>query len=417
MIRQITGFYRFRALSLALVLVVHAGCVSIWQASAQSIGINFVGAAGESGTLQSTDIAGVPGIAQPWWNNVPGTTTSLLDNSGRPTTMSVTPSSPCGLGTNGSLEAGPDFNLMRGSLTTCVVGIGFHLTKIPYSVYDVIVYLSGSGYSGGQIFYTSPANFAQPTVADGRSPPLLYSNDFAGAYIEAATNRAGHFYRFSGLNFDSVTIHTAGFSIAGAQVVRSSQEATVPTLLSATLPGTLGRAQFWLLGTELRFDIRLFYPYGIDPKLALHGPAPPGADGPLIANLPDVRCVNIESRICVPLTGSVSVASSQAAALTSDLAYMLVTPQPGPFPHSYTQVRARIVNNSNPTPALRMEPLPGALTFQWPTASREFRLESAPSLSGPWQSLTNEAGIAGDAYSVVVYPEGASQFFRLSSTR
>jgi len=362
-----------------VLVIVAAHLANLGRAPAQSIGINSVGGAGEAGTLQPSDVAGAPGVAQAWWNNAPGTTTNLLDNSGRTTTMSVTWTSPCGVGTNGSLEAGPDFNLMRGSLRACPVGIGFHLNKIPYSVYDVVVYLSGSGYSGNQIFYTSPANFLQPAVAEGRSPELLYSNDFAGAYIEAATNRAGHFYRFSGFNFESVTIRTALFSLAGVQVVRSSEEATVPTLLSATLPGNLGNAKFWLLGAELRFAIQLFYPYGLNPKLALHGPAPAGADGPLILNLPAAVCINFESALCLPVTGAVSVTTAQATTLASDLAYLLVTPQPGSFPHNYTPVRARIVNNSNLTPALRMDPLPGALRFQWPTASREFlRIRALP---------------------------------------
>ncbi len=403
-----------RAFLLIVLMVTHATSLSSFRASAQSIGINFVGAAGEAGTLQPTDVAGVPGIAQASWNNVPGTTTNLLDNSGRQTTMSVTWGS-CGVGTNGSLQTGADFNLMRGSLTACAVGIGVHLTKIPYSVYDVIVYLSGSGYSGGVIQYLSPANFVLPTVGEGASPRLAYSNDFAGTYIESTTSAAGHFYQFSGLNFDSVNVRTTGFSIAGLQVVRSPGDATVPTLLSATLPGTLGSGKFWLSGTALRFEVQLFYPWFITPKLDLHGPAPPDADGPLIANLPDARCVNIEVPRCNPVTGTISITPAQATALASDLGYLLVTPQPAS--DFYRQVRAPIVNESNPTPALQMHPLRGAFTFQWPTMSREFRLESAPSLSGPWQSSSNEVGIAGDAYSVVVYAEGTSQFFRLRSAR
>src|SRR2546430_5582985 len=38
---------------------------------AQSIGVNFVGSAGPAGTLASSDVAGVPGNAQAFWNNAP----------------------------------------------------------------------------------------------------------------------------------------------------------------------------------------------------------------------------------------------------------------------------------------------------------------------------------------------------------
>jgi hypothetical protein len=407
-----------RALLFVLAVVGHAGSLSSWQARAQSIGINFVGAAGEAGTLQPTDVAGVPDVAQAWWNNVPGAATPLLDSSGRPTTMSVTWGS-CGVGTNGSLQTGADFNLMRGSLTACSAGIGFHLTGIPYAVYDVVVYMSGFDNWGGsgRLLYRSPANFGSPIIGEGFSPQFLYSNNFDGLYVEATANSAGNFYTFRGLNFDSLSVLTTSTSLAGVQVVRSSTPATVPTLLSATVPGNLGHAKFWLLGTELRYEIQLFYAWSADPtSLAVHGPAPAGSDGPLIANLPSARCVQIEFNYCSLVAGITFVTQAQAAVLASDSSYLLVTPRPG-NPHNYRPVRAPIVNSSNPKPALRMVPLSTALRFQWPTASREFVLESAPSLSGPWQSPTNEVTIVGDTYSVVVDSPERPQFFRLHGAR
>ena len=413
---NVTCSRRSRVSLLIAVLVAHAASLSCWHASGQSIGVNFVGAAGETGTLQPTDVAGVPGVAQAWWNNAPGVdgaAASLLDSSGRLTTMSVTWNSS-GVGTNGSLQTGADFNLMRGSLTAHVAGIGFHLAGIPYAVYDVVVYMSGNGGGSGSLSYLSPANFGSPVVGQGSSGQFLYSNNFAGVYAEATSNSVGNFYTFRGLNYDSLSVLTTSFSLAGVQVVHSSAPATVPTLLSAQpFPAAWGHANFWLLGTDLRFEIRLLYPVGADPSLALHGPAPVGGDGPLIANLPSARCVQIEHNYCDLVTGTTFVTQAQAAVLASDSGYLLVTPT-NRWPYNYTPVRAPIVNDSNPRPALRMVPLlPAALQFQWPTASREFQLQSAPSLVGPWHGLTNETAIVGDTYSVVVDSPAHTQFFRL----
>src|SRR5436309_9297969 len=58
-------------LLLVFSLVATWHICGICPVAAQSVGVNFVGGAGAAGTLAPSDVAGVPGFAQAFWNNAP----------------------------------------------------------------------------------------------------------------------------------------------------------------------------------------------------------------------------------------------------------------------------------------------------------------------------------------------------------
>jgi hypothetical protein len=204
--------------------------------SAQSVGVNFVGAAGPNGTLAGNAVAGVPAVAQQNWNNAEGSIgslTTLIDSTGQSTAIAAEWRDVCGVGDNGSTQTGNNFTLMRGSLEACLPGSGIAFRNIPYQLYDLIVYMSGpaSAFGPGTLFYRSLDFDTFPPAAEGFSPQVLYSPTFStGEFIEATPTAAGNYYVFRDLTYRDIAVGSIYFPLSAVQVVPVPEPST--TLLA-----------------------------------------------------------------------------------------------------------------------------------------------------------------------------------------
>lgn len=248
-----------------------------------SIGLNF-GAdeypeSPDAGTLQPTDVAGVPGVKQANWNNLRlatgGPETLTADNQGNAVATSATVEWSCpntwsttGRGEeNNGFPAGPDRRLMIGYLDTgnattttiTISGLPAELT----SGYDVYVYcLGGVSGRGGAVRIVNPA-----TGAVLRDYKQITAVANPNAFIEdrgADHTDTGNYLHFTALREASIRIEatTEQFPFGGAPrapvnavqlvaaAITDTTPPSVPQNLKADRTGAISVALSWDPSTD-----------------------------------------------------------------------------------------------------------------------------------------------------------------------
>ena len=228
------------ALGCAAVLL--AGAV----ASADGIGINFIGGGPPSGAEDlSVDNADGPAgvVPQSDWNNLPnasGAVGSVIDSNGivlGATGVSWTSNNTWSVG-NGSTTA--DHILMNGYLdTNSTDPTTVTISNVPYALYDVYVYTDGDNTNDriGSFDINGTAHLAQDVAT------------FAGVYDDATADGIGNYLLFEGLSGDTLAMATpVNFRapLNGLQIVDRTPPVPEPT--AALLYG----AGMALVGTVVR---------------------------------------------------------------------------------------------------------------------------------------------------------------------
>jgi hypothetical protein len=164
------------------------------SASAESgaIGINFVGS--HSMPMGAGETAGV--IAKPNWNNaigpVRGTGLPLMDESGAPTTATVTWSSS-GTWLTPIADGAGNRRLMKGYLnTTDTSTTTVTVTGLSPRPYDVYVYADGDNASTRTAAYRISGSGIAPTTVNLTDPA---GTNFSGTFTEAAST-SGNYVKF-----------------------------------------------------------------------------------------------------------------------------------------------------------------------------------------------------------------------------
>jgi hypothetical protein len=200
------------------------------------VGLNF-GVDQSGAAMQGTDVAGVPGVAQPYWNNFSGAA-SATDANGNfvpsiaqsdqgansYTTINVTWNAngtfaTTGAGAENNMFAGPDQVLLTGYLDTGdATTTQVTLTGIPpeFTVpgYDVYVYtLGGTPGDGGGYRVTGTNGVVLKDY-------VLFTNPTnPSSYVEVAQGGArgsGTYIRFQGLKAPAIIVEATSQSPQGA---------------------------------------------------------------------------------------------------------------------------------------------------------------------------------------------------------
>ncbi len=225
----------FKTLCLATTAIAGFWATSV---PAQVISWNFDGYGDISGPSQ---LAGV--VLAPYWNstylidsNSGAPENNLLDNTGTATTLgaSFTDNSQYGYAIQFSTpaqDANGSYNkyLLNGYLNNGGGGdVTISLSSIPYSVYNIIVYLSSdtAGRTGTVNVGSTTYDFSTmgPAEISGANAALIQTSDMSGA------NPSADYAIFSGLTGSAQTITTAiplYGGIAGFQIVAAPEPSTV----------------------------------------------------------------------------------------------------------------------------------------------------------------------------------------------
>ena len=140
------------------------------QITTGGVGLNFSVAGDASTELSAKSIAGVPGVSQRHWNNLPGPNGrkgELVDQRGRPVSeMTATWSVP-GDDQAWRSKKGREWGFQHDNLTlqSGYIQLGGRLSvaEVPYKNYDVYVYLGADDQKGaGSVTISSPAGGVDP---------------------------------------------------------------------------------------------------------------------------------------------------------------------------------------------------------------------------------------------------------------
>ncbi len=169
-----------------------------------AIGINFVGS--HSTPMEPGETGGV--IAKPNWNNasgaVRGTGLALMDESGAPTTATVTWSSS-GTWLTPIADSVGNGRLMKGYLnTTDTSTTTVTVTGLSVRPYDIYVYADGDNSATRTGAYRISGNGIATTTVNLTD---LGGTNFSGTFIEAA-GTSGNYVKFS--------IHASGFTLTAS---------------------------------------------------------------------------------------------------------------------------------------------------------------------------------------------------------
>jgi len=216
-----------------------------------SISLNFEGGdnnPASANLLAPSDIAGV--VPVPNWNNASGASGSqsnLIDDSGSATTADVTWTGQATWSweqSNDPVPANPNGTMFNGYLDT-VGNNGSHIISvidIPYSQYDVIVYIDGENNGGDR-----PARININPGSTGDNPALdVFTRENAnwnGTFVQAtATNLPGtsgaNYARFNGLTDSNFGIYAEAESfraaINGFQIIETAVAPGLPEIANLT---------------------------------------------------------------------------------------------------------------------------------------------------------------------------------------
>jgi len=214
-------------------------------ASANSIGVNFVGGGGPNSgsTLAATDVAGV--VPQAFFNNATGASgslTGLVDNFDTTTGAGLTFSSPntWSAGTDTTTPNGRLLNGYIDSSGSAAGGAMVTVTNVPYKAYDLIVYFdtdNGTPRIGDYEVVTSGGTLTQQAVI-AHSGSLALAPPYADNSVALPPNvAAGTWIIFPGLTDSTLTLKTNQASLPGVNFrspISGIQIYGVPE------PGTLG---------------------------------------------------------------------------------------------------------------------------------------------------------------------------------
>ena len=235
---------RTSAVSAVLAAAV-ASCGLSAAASANSLGVNFVGGGGPNSgsTLAASDVAGL--VPQSFFNNATGasgTLTGLVDNNNTPTGANLTFSSP-NTWSSGTDTTTPNGRLLNGYIDSggsATSGANVTVTNVPYKSYDLIVYFdtdSSTPRIGDYEVLTSGGTLTQQTVI-GHSGTLGLAPPYGDNSVPLPPNVAsGTFIIFPGLTDSTLTLKTKQASLPGVNFrspISGIQIYGVPE------PGTLG---------------------------------------------------------------------------------------------------------------------------------------------------------------------------------
>ena len=204
------------ALSIGLAVGVNAA----------SVGANFVGRNAPASLLPN-EKAGL--VEQAFWNNIDdstttppesGTSASLLDDSGKFTSVTVSFKGNDSWESNGPSDT-PNDRLMRGIIKQQGANTSgnFSLNNLGSGPYDVIVYM-GMDADG----------VSADISVGGTTKPVLQSHQFGGSFIQADAATVGNYVKFTGVTPSAGVIPIAmkylaggnGAGMAAIQVVGAS---------------------------------------------------------------------------------------------------------------------------------------------------------------------------------------------------
>jgi hypothetical protein len=222
-----------------------------------SLGLNFGADGGNNpgtGTLNPTDVAGLPAVAQANWNNlsgVSGTLPNVTDNSGNPTSATATWFSALGTwssGGNNFFTSTNDHTLMQGYLDnggTATVTITNIPSQLTTGGYDVYVYaLFDTANRGGTYSVVDALNTS--TVLRGPRP--LNSDAAPTDYVQAVGAGAvqtGNYLIFRGLTNPNIQVQAVATNTGTARAVICGVQ-----LVAAPAPGESGPATGVLVTTN-----------------------------------------------------------------------------------------------------------------------------------------------------------------------
>lgn len=234
-----------RTSAVSAVLAAAASCAVPAVASADSIGVNFVGGGGPNtgSTLAASDVAGL--VPQAFFNNATGATgtlTGLVDNFDTTTAANLTFNSP------NTWSAGTDVTTANGRLLngyidsggSAATGASVTVTNVPYKSYDLIVYFDTDSSTPRIADYevtTSAGTLTQQAVV-GHSGSLTLAPPYADNSVALPAGVAGgSFIIFPGLTDSTLTLKTNQASLPGVNFrspISGIQIYGIPE------PGTLG---------------------------------------------------------------------------------------------------------------------------------------------------------------------------------
>jgi hypothetical protein len=234
-------------------------------ADGRSIGINFVGGKEGSpsgGTLAASDLAGVHGLGNPDlrqtnWNNIvqihgaiPGTFGPLIDDSGATlaTKLQVSFTGFTDVWSTPISANTADERLMRGYVDTILGQAQYSVVGIPYTQYDLVVYVDGDNVPRSPINDWRVAGFKANDLA------TLYVQDdatFNGAFVSVPPTSiadlgnntpVGNYVVFSGLTSSSLLLTATPGSgwnprapLNAFQIIEAPEPSSALILLSAIL--------------------------------------------------------------------------------------------------------------------------------------------------------------------------------------
>lgn len=220
---RLFGKTAFLAATMALLL---AG-TSFAAVNQFSIGLNLGADGGNNpgtGSLNPTDVAGLPAVSQGNWNNlagVSGSTPNVTDNNGSPTSAGVAWLSALGTwssGGNNLFTSTTDHTLMQGYLdnaATATVTITNIPSQLTTSGYDVYVYaLFDTPNRGGTYQIVDALNTS--TALTGLSP--LNSDATPTNYVQAVGSgsvKTGNYLVFHGLTNANIQLQAVATNLVG----------------------------------------------------------------------------------------------------------------------------------------------------------------------------------------------------------
>ena len=231
------------------VAAAAAGLLALFpvRASANEIGVQFVGSPTTPQPLAPGTSAGAPGVAQTHWNAVTGssfTNVALNDNTGASTTALLNGSAN-GTYYGGNVSDTPgDTELTSGELFNGWTGSPtMTVSNIPYAEYDVYVYAALDNNTRIETLELTPsggsASYQSFGTSTGGSTWVLSNNPVAGWNGTTPTTQptrpaSATYAEFAGITANSFTLAwgaPGNGGLNGIQIVESSAPIPEPATL------------------------------------------------------------------------------------------------------------------------------------------------------------------------------------------
>ena len=249
------GTHRTKLVSMAAA-VGAALCLAQGTYGAVSIGLNFAGDVG--GQLASSTSAGVTAVAQSSWNNLPAANSSnlpLLDSTGQATSVTATYNSNY----NSGYFAGNPQGFSAGSGNALLNAQEIYgnpsvtISGIPYSQYDVYVYIDSdqkdrgqaqslTALAGGTVnsttYYQTPVGITGGSSISGTFVQGTNTDSTATNFSNSAYPLA-NYVLFQGNSATSIKLDVATFGASGLAAIQIVEAIPEPASLSLLAAGSL----------------------------------------------------------------------------------------------------------------------------------------------------------------------------------